>query len=311
MKGKRNISTSQNIYGYLFISPFIIGFIFFFIKPLIQTIIFSFSNITINPGGYSLTGIGFNNYNAVFIVDTQFKRLLTESIISLLPEIPITIFISLFLASILNMKFKGRILARVILFLPVIIYSGIISLPDLNLSIITNSALNDEGTFTGTLISSLMLERMFTRFAEDLQGSLNIVVSPAIINGLISIFNGIYLIITKSGVQILLFLAAIQSIPKSVYEASKIEGANGWDNYWLITFPMISPFILTSVVYTIIDSFNRSSNTLTKYIQDNAILSFEGLSYATAMSVMYSTLILVILGITGMISHKLVNYYEK
>lgn len=314
MKMKRlTMSGKQNLYGYLLISPFIIGFIFLFLKPLIQTIQFSFNKIVINPKGFTLSGMGFEYYSRVIVVDTTFKRSLVESMGDLLLEIPLIIFFSLFIANILNEKFKGRIIARTVLFLPVIITSGILvrySAP-FRVDALIDAGFGKEGSYTGNLIDEITLQTIVTGFFSELQVNFGIASSSRVISFIVRAINEIFSTIEKSGVQILVFLAAIQSIPHSIYESAKIEGATRWDNYWLITFPMISPFILTNAVYTIVDSFTRIDNSVMMYISDNSKKNIEAISYGSAMSVIYCLVILVILFITWIICRKWIQYYES
>lgn len=317
------ISEKRGIYGYLLISPFIIGFVFLFLRPFVQTIIFSFSKIILNSDGFTLSNVGLSNYRHIIFIDTTFKRALVESTGTLLYEIPLILMFSLFMATILNLKIRGRVIIRAILFLPVIISSGILLNYEINtyLQSAFESGFAREGSFTGNILNNLMLKNMIERnFSEFLLNfnirigrnlNLNLLISSESIKNIINIFDDIFRIIGKSGVQIIMFLAALQSIPGSIFEASRIEGATAWEDYWLIIVPMISPFILTNAVYTIIDSFTRTDNSVMEYLKSTAMKSIDGISYGTAMAAIYFIVIALLLGIIWLISSKWVFYSDK
>lgn len=115
----------------------------------------------------------------------------------------------------------------------------------------------------------------------------------------------IYEIITSSGVQILIFLAALQSVPGAMYEVAKIEGATAYESFWKITFPLVSPLILTNVIYTIIDSFSGSS--VTQMIFSTAFTT-QNFGLSAAMSWIYTLIISLVLIIVGYVLSKRVHY---
>ncbi|HPZ06433.1 MAG TPA: sugar ABC transporter permease, partial [Clostridiales bacterium] len=208
------------------------------------------------------------------------------------------IIFSFFAANLLNQKFKGRSLARAIFFLPVILTSGVMLVIDsgdlLQSSLGMTQTDGQEGAFRAVELARLLLRSRL---------------SPTFIDYIISAVDRIYEIVSASGVQILVFLAGLQSISPSLFEASNIEGATGWENFWKITFPMVSPLILVNTVYSIIDSLTNSSNVVMGMIRDTAFASNDyGLS--SAMAWLYFLAILVIVGIVVKLVSKVVFYYE-
>lgn len=109
------------------------------------------------------------------------------------------------------------------------------------------------------------------------------------------ISSNLYDLMWRTGIQMIIFLAALQSISPALYEASSIEGASAWENFWMVTIPMITPMILVNVVYTIIDSFTDSANTVMDQIA--SVFSDQQYDRAAAMSWVYFLIIGVILGI--------------
>ena len=252
---KLSLITKRSINGYLFILPWLIGFICFYARSLFMSIQFSLSELTVNPGGgYTLKFVGLQNFIYAFRVHGTFKQVLTTSVGNMLIEVPLITFFSLFMAILLNKKFKGRTLVRAIFFLPVILNSGaIMDAMDLARTMMSGGISNASADLAEAVSGSgVGLEYYFKMF-----GDLGM---PVIVIEYISgAVNRISDIINASGVQIIIFIAALQSIPGSMYEVAKIEGATGYETFWKVTFPMVLPHIITNVVYTVVDSFAESN----------------------------------------------------
>jgi ABC-type sugar transport system permease subunit len=258
MKKKKKLTLLQkrSLKGYLFILPWLIGFAFFYIRSLVMTVQFSFSKLDVLPGagGYTLKNVGFDNFIYAFRVHGSFKQTLTSSVGNMLIDVPLIIFFSLFMAMMLNKKFKGRGIVRAIFFLPVILNSealkAAISLGEamMNGGVATQAA--EVGEATGTVLAFDIdyLINMFVNFGLPVK----------IISYITTAVQRINDIISASGVQIIIFIAALQSIQPSMYEVAKIEGATAYETFWKVTFPMVMPHIITNVVYTIVDNFAGS-----------------------------------------------------
>jgi ABC-type sugar transport system permease subunit len=298
MKARRiTLTQRRQLLGVAFILPWLLGFIFLFAAPLIQSAKFSFSDLKIAPGGYDLAFTGLKNFHNALFVDPNFNRILTESITDMAWNVPMILFFSLFSAVLLNQKFRGRGLARAIFFLPVILASGAIaSAQSSGLIALTGSSevaqeIGKQQSGFDTLALVFLLDN--AGFPE------------LFINYIIDGVMRIYEIVRSSGVQILIFLAALQSVPQAMYEVAKIEGATPYESFWKITFPMVSPLILTNVIYTVIDSFADSEVTRTIY--ETAFTSHNfGLS--AAMSWLYTLAISIILIVVGLIVSRRVFY---
>jgi len=294
---QRTYTQQKAIWGFLYVLPWLLGFIFFFLIPLISSLRYSLSKITANAQGMIIEFIGIKNYVEALTINTSFNRTLTESIINMVINVPLIVIFSLFLAVLLNQKFFGRAAARAVFFLPVILASGVIlSLESTSLI----QAVNEQNAGSSGAInafSSFELQRLMLEAG----------VSETIVLYLTGAVDRIYEIVSLSGVQILIFLAGIQTISPQLYEASKMEGATGYEAFWKITFPMVSPLILVNVVYTIIDSFSR--NALTDLIRETGFTKFNfGLS--SAMAWIYFLCIAIILLISTSIISRKVFYHE-
>lgn len=298
MRKKRlSLEQTKAWYGVLFVSPLILGMVMLFLLPLIQSFRFSLSSIQMVEGGFAVLPKGISNYTSLFTSNPDYPRLLVEGVVNMVVNVPIIIIFSLFAAVLLNQKFKGRALARAIFFLPVILASSALANLDIS-SFVGGSALSGSGSGDGSnMLQSFELKKML----------LDSGMAPIIVNYITSAVDRIYEIISSSGVQILIFLAGLQSISPSLYEASKIEGATGYEIFWKVTFPMMSPLILTNLVYSIIDSFSR--NKINTLISQTAFKTFDfGLS--AAMSWVYFIVVAIILVISTALVSRKVFYYD-
>ncbi|MFC4388613.1 carbohydrate ABC transporter permease [Gracilibacillus marinus] len=297
MLGKRTLEERRGRWGWVFIGPWLIGFIFLFAIPLFQSIRYSFSELKLTPDGMQLNFLGLTNYKTAFQEHVDYNRTLVEALIDMLVNVPLIVIFSLIIATILNQKFRGRMLARAIFFLPVILASGVIASIESGDYLQSAMMMSSEDE-SGNGLQSYELEKMLIETGIPL----------VIVEYLTGAVNRIYEIVSSSGVQIIIFLAGLQAIPAQLYEASKIEGATGYESFWKITFPMISPLILTNVIYSVIDSF--TNNNMTILIQDTAFSKFDfGLS--AAMSWIYFLMIGVILLVTTYLISKKVFYQTE
>ena len=242
--------------GYLFILPWLIGFIVFYVRSLFLTGQFAFSELTMDAaaGGYHLENVGFDNFIYAFRAHGSFKQILTTSVINMLIDVPLITFFSLFMALLLNKKFPGRFVVRAIFFLPIILNSGAITA-----AMEMSEAMMSGGisTMASEVSSSVAAgSAISVDYLIDLFRSLGI--PMALLDYVIAAVARINDIIAASGVQIIIFIAALQAIPGSLYEVARIEGATGYETFWKVTFPMVMPHIITNVVYTIVDSFTES-----------------------------------------------------
>lgn len=288
--------------GYLFILPFLIGFFGLFISMLVKSISFSFSNMEVTADGYALTKAaknGLEHYIRAFSIDPDFTLRLGKSVAQMCTSVPLILIFSFFAATVLNQKFKGRALARSIFFFPVILTSGIVL--GIEQSDLLLSSMNGEVMTNAEDLESMMGVARFLAEYTSLPRDIIMYLSNAV--------TGIYDIVIASGVQILVFLAGLQSISPSLYEASNMEGATGWENFWKITFPMISPLILVNALYTIIDSFTSAGNEMMSSIT-TTIFTDVKYGYGSAMAWIYFVAIALILAVVGGIISKHVFYYD-
>ncbi len=290
--------------GYLFVLPFIIGLVIIYLPMIVQSIGYSFQQIsTIQGGGVKTTPVGWENYSKAITEDPTYVQTLISGMGRIIFDVPAIVIFSLFMAILLNQDMAGRGLFRAIFFIPVIISTGLISDIDAN-NILMQSAGQAIDTGTGTnnvnqLVSAIDIQVLFA----------NMKVGSELVTYVAELVNDIFNIVNRSGVQMLIFLAGLQSISPAIYESCEIDGATGWETFWKITFPMISPMILVNAIYTIIDALTRSDNVVMQYI-DTVYAAPNGRTLSSAMSWMYFLLVmLLIAAVAGIISAYV--FYQK
>lgn len=286
------------ISGYCFISPFILGFLLFMIKPLFESCYMSFCNVDLSAGKVTKTFSGITNYIFAFRVDPEYNRLLWEELSRMMVYSLAIIVFSFFVALVLNQKFKGRALVRAIFFLPVILSSGVIVGIESNNQLMANLAQSIEQTtegvsITGALESILRTTGVGVRAFEQV----------------FEVIDNIYDVALASGIQIIIFLSGLQTISSSMYEAADIEGCTKWESLWKITFPMISSLFLVNWIYTVVDFCMRSDNGVIEKIQ-KVMIEQQQYGNASAMSWIYFILVLAFVGITSFFISKRVYYYD-
>ncbi len=302
---KRSISLEQKRirWGYIFALPFAVGFVLFFLSPLILYIILGFSKLSLANQGMQLNPVGLENFRQVLFVRVGYFEQVLKSLGELLLTSPAIVLYSLFVATLLNQEFKGRGAVRAIFFLPVIMASGIAAVSN-NDSLMGHAihALSGEVSLTGDGNNTSMVKGLM-----DLLGAS---FSPQLFSFVSNLVGKIYTITMSSGVQILIFLAGLQGISPSLYEASSIEGATGWENFWKITLPMISPVVLVNAVYTIVDQLGGSSNAVIMDMYDTALKQNQ-FGYSSAMGLIYFSLIFLVVGLVIFIMSKFVYYEDR
>ena len=253
IKKNRGINELKSRYGYLFTTHWIIGILIFFAFPLIQSILFSFSDIEIVGGGINLNFIGIENFRQILTIDANYEIWVKNSVTTYLYSLPIIILLSMALAIILNQKFRGRLFFRALYFLPVIISTGAV----INLIFkTTGSDMSDIGVsdaYSANMVSVDDIVKLL-----DINGEIAAFITQTI--------SKIFDLVWSCGIQIVLFLAGLQSVPSSLYEASKVEGATKWEEFWFITFPSLSRVTLLVAVFTMVELITSERTTLIKNV---------------------------------------------
>ena len=286
------------IAGYMFIMPFIVGFLAFMVKPLVHSFYMSFCSVEADTG--KMTWTGLTNLKWAFGIDPDYTRMLTEEIGRMLIYCVAIMVFSFFVALILNQKFKGRAFVRAVFFLPVILSSGVM------LGLETDNSLMDSlqqtvkaaGEASGVSITATLEEILRTTG-----------VGVRAFEKVFEIMDNIYDVAIASGIQIIIYLSGLQTISESMYEAADIEGCTKWESLWKITFPMISSLFLVNWIYTVIDFCMRSDNELIDKIDVMMRQNFN-YGYASVMSWAYFVVIIVIIGVSSLIISRRVYYYE-
>ena len=294
--------------GWIFILPFLIGFVLIYLPIIFDSIKSPFHEIKILVGGgYELEWVGWKNYSDAILVDTSFVTTLVSGLKQLILDIPSIVLFSLFVAIILNQKIAGRAAFRAIFFIPVILTTGLIS--DIDAGNTMNEYMgNAEGIDDGSgqesaateIVSVMDVERLFA----------NMMIGTEIVEYVVSLVNNIFNIINRCGVQMLIFLSGLQSISPAIYESCSIDGASGWETFWKITLPMVSPMILVNTIYTVIDAFTSADNRVMAYIS-TVYEEANGNVLSSAMSWMYFLVVILIIAAVAGILGSFVFYQRR
>jgi ABC-type sugar transport system permease subunit len=285
------------LYGFLFVLPWIVGFALFFARPLVISFLYAFQNVKVTPNGLKGSYIGLSNFKYALFTDPDFIRKFVDSFVNIIYAVPLILVYCLFVAVLLKDKFFGRGFMRAIAFLPVIIASGVLmeTLKEDVFSQGMRGGVQSVYLFSGAGINGILTELGFGQ-------------------GLIQVFNNvierIFDLTWRSGVQVLLFIAGLYSIPSYLYEASGLEGARPWEQFWKVTFPLLTPIILLNIVYTIIDSFTDYGNQVILTIYQ-AAFSQVRFGYSSALSWMYFLSIALFLGIVYLVLKRRITYLQE
>ena len=292
--------------GWVFVLPFVIGFLLVYLPIIWNSIFMSFHSLHIvTGGGFTLEFVGLENYQNALFEDPGFVQTLVTGLTELLFDIPAILIFSLFMAVLLNQKMAGRAVFRAIFFIPVILSTGIMeSIEGQNIlgTMMEGSDSIDgsEQSAASEIVSVMDIERLFYSMK----------IGKELVEYVVKMINEIYDIVNRSGVQMLIFLAGLQSISPAIYEACRIDGCTSWETFWKITFPMISPMILVNGIYTIIDSFTTDSNTVMKYI-NSVYQGSDGQVLSSAMAWMYFLIVMLMLAVAAGLFSAFVFYQKR
>ena len=274
-KRKLRITMAQknSLVGLLFVTPWLVGFVIFFLSPLAQAIAFSVNNVTITAAGLKMEYIGTGNYAEIFIRDAYYVDRVLNFIKELVLQLPLILVFSLVIAILINQRIKGQGIFRTIFFLPIIAVSGPV------MEMLTTS-----GATTIPLVKQYGLYDLITN-----------VLPYFLQEPVTSLFSELLLILWYSGVPTLMFLAGLQKVDRSLFEAAFVDGASDWVAFWKITLPSIKGMILVNSIYVTVFLATAETNEVISLIQDNMFDASKGFGIASAMSWIYSLCIVLII----------------
>lgn len=289
--------TKKRYYAYGFIALWLVGLVFYFFRPLIAMLRYTVSDIEFTETGYRLVSVGFREFDRALRTDNKFVQQLVGSIGTMLYQVPIILFFSLAVALLLNRPFRGRTVARAVFFIPVIVTSGAV------LSVLSGSGTSGENSLLQTQTNNMFSVTGSSEILYELG------LPQQVTELLVDTANDIFGLSWRSGVQILILLAALQTVAPQLYEAARVEGATGWDTFWKLTVPSISPMLLLCLVYSVIDSFVDNDNVLIRYIR--SYMGQLDVEYSSTMVLLYSAVVFAIVGLVFLLTRRLVFYADE
>lgn len=291
------------LFGLGFITPWLIGFILFFIVPVINSFVMSLNSISFQDNRLVYDFVGIENFNYALTGDENYLPYFYECLLDLLVNVPIILVCSFFFSLILKDNFRGNTLMKVVFFLPVILGNGVfsiyqgelMSIQGLSVEMIQAESNEMLGDFTSSGLLSFMAEAGLP---------------PAVLNYLTIPIERIYDLMSKSGVQTFIFLSGLKAVPSSLYESARVEGCSAWDSFWKITLPMVSPMIIVNAVYTIVDSFAAEDNKLLEYIYE---IGFNNTNFglSSAMAWIFFAVLAVIVSVVLWAVNKRIVYLNN
>ena len=309
-KRKLTLTGKKALSGWLFCLPFVIGIVGIYIPIVYKSIEASFRGLKGNDAVFSLDAYkhAFIDFHGGMLVDT-----IIDSMKDLIIQIPAIVIFSLFMAIILNQKMTGRAFFRAVFFLPVILSTGIIDAINTNIasSVMPEGGMDDN---TGAadqasgLMSSLDMQMLLSSVNLKITiGKINLDFVTIVTN----LVNNIFEIVSRSGVQMLIFLSGLQSISPSIYESCQMEGASAWETFWKITLPMISPMILVNAIYTVVDLFSIADNRVVNALSGYGGEFIKNPGAYSAVVWVYTALSLVVIIIVALLLKTIVFYQRK
>ena len=291
-KHVRGIESKKSTYGFMFVLPWIIGMILFFFVPLVQSLIYSFSYVVPDIGELSTEWVGLDNYKYIFNQDQYYVDNLMKSLSGFFTTMPIIVILSLILALVLNGEFKGRVVFRGIFFIPVIVATGVV------MSLLTKSYANGPIIQLSTTVSEDAYSAIGSGGGMDFTTLLNSLKLPEdVTTQLNTMITSIFNTLWSCGIPVVLFIAGLQTIPAQLYEASKVEGATKWEEFWYITLPMIGQTLLLVIVFTLIEVLTQNSNAVITQAYDQMI---SNMNYSDSAAMLW-TFFGIVGGATGLI----------
>lgn len=286
MNKKKRLKTfkeKQNRLGYLFMTPWIIGFLIFTAGPFLATIYLSFTDVKQTIRGFEISWNNGRNYYAAFLENTNFVPAILSFLQMLIPYTFVIVVVSFILAYLLNKITFLKGFLRTIYFLPVIIMSG----PVMTQLLQSTSNADEE----------VMLE-----FVDIFIVQMVLSYSIKFAVMLLDIFAQLSIILWYTGIPIILFINGLQKINYSLYEAAQIDSANSWQILWKITIPIIRPIALIVTLFTIVQlgtnpSLGGGDRDIYSMIKTATNNTSGGLGIAATYSWVYSFIILAIMGL--------------
>ncbi|OZB94308.1 carbohydrate ABC transporter permease [Paenibacillus sp. XY044] len=281
LKMKLSMRVRHMLEGYIFILPWIVGFLLFMAIPLGRSFYYAFHRLEPSEHGLVATFVGFTYFRQAFTTDVDFLPLLQKTMTAMVTQVPLILVFAMFSALLLNKASRGKVFFRGVFFLPVIIASGAIL-----------RELLDQGA-----------AKLPIFYQYDLFRKLAFFIPEQILEPVLEYADSLTLVMWDSGVQILIFLAGLQTISPILYEAAKCDGATKWEVFWKITFPMIMPMILVNTLFSIVNSFTKTDNHVMNHLM-NIVFRNNDYGYGSAIGWLYFLFIFIVLGIIFFIFRK-------
>lgn len=290
-KHNNSIEKRNRKNGFLFTLPWAVGVLIFFLVPMLQSIIFAFSDVKVTTSGFSTHFVGLENFQYALYKSPQYVSNLLDSLSEFVYKIPIILILSFIIAVVLNGNFPGRTFFRSVYFIPVIIANSVVMQ-----FLGGNQTIEEMGAVTQSayLNGLIDFEKIFLQMGIPTETT----------NFIFGYIDQIFDLVWQSGVQIILFISGLQSIPEQLYEVSKVEGASKWEEFWYITVPMLGNTIVLTVIYTVIEFCVSTDNKVVSQAY-KMLLEQQIYGKSSAMLWLFFAVISIIVGAVFILFNKL------
>ncbi|MBP5248439.1 MAG: sugar ABC transporter permease, partial [Lachnospiraceae bacterium] len=283
MKKMKTWKQRQNRSGYAFMMPWIIGFAVFTAFPFAATIFLSFTNVSSTILGYEISWAGLSNYITAFFKNVEFLPALGGYLRMAVPYTFVIVVVSFIIAYVLEHIGKLRGFFRTIYFLPVIIMSGPV------MKKLLDTKVSDMQLLAGHTYSDIFIIQMIASYSKAAAGLIT------------DVFQQLSTILWFTGIPIVLFINGLQKINPSLYEAAKMDSANGWQILWKITLPIVRPTALIITVFTIVQLGMFDINPVYSLIVTYMGNTSGGLGFAATYAWVYTLVVLLLMGVAFLI----------
>lgn len=345
MAGASRRSQETTFAGYLFASPWIVGFLIFVLVPLGFSLYWSFTDYRITSAE-PIQWLGWENYRTILLEDDNFRASIVNTLYLTVIGLPLQMGVALLLAVLLNQKTRGERIFRMAFYLPVVLGFNTAVLLCWRLMLNTGTGIINQiiRSITSVFPGFGYLNRAVI-YAQEVTAALFLGLNTGKYNLLTKVLEAgfpvegrvplwvqsplwtkmsvVLLMVWGCGAMMLIFLAGLNNIPKELHEAAEVDGASGWQRFWRISFPLLTPYIFYNLVVGMISALQifepifvlyrdnqpivSSTISMVYYLWQKSFSHFE-IGYGSAISWVILVIILIVTVIQFRLQDRWVTY---
>lgn len=345
MGGASRRSQETTFAGYFFSAPWIVGFLIFVLVPLGFSLYWSFTDYRVTSSDPA-QWLGWENYRALLLEDDNFRASIVNTLYLTVIGLPLQMGVALLLAVMLNQKTRGERIFRMAFYLPVVLGFNTAVLLCWRLMLNTGTGIINQiiRSITAAFPAFGYLNRALI-YGQEVTAALFLGLNTGKYNLLTKVFEAgfpvegrvplwvqsplwtkmsvVLLMVWGCGAMMLIFLAGLNNIPKELHEAAEVDGASGWQRFWRISFPLLTPYIFYNLVVGMISALQifepifvlyrdnqpivSSTISMVYYLWQKSFSHFE-IGYGSAISWVILVIILIVTVIQFRLQDRWVTY---